>query len=200
MKLDEFAFFNQQLAAMLRDGIPLEGALRRLCQEMHAGSLRTELQTLEADLAKGTPMADALKGAPASRTLQTDDHGRRQKRRPARGADDAGGLFATPEQPLDAAERIDDLSAHRLVRRIFVGLFFVYTSSARFFGKTLRFSPAMLTCRRFGLACGCRRFFSERRWWRRWSRFPFRRYAECCAGGCQPSRKPAWHKSHRPWD
>ena len=62
MKLDEFAFFNQQLAAMLRDGIPLEGALRRLCQEMRAGSLRTELQTLEADLAKGTPMADALKG------------------------------------------------------------------------------------------------------------------------------------------
>jgi type II secretory pathway component PulF len=61
MKYDEFAFFNQQLAAMLRDGIPLEGALRRLCDEMRAGALRTELQTLEADLAKGTPMADALK-------------------------------------------------------------------------------------------------------------------------------------------
>lgn len=60
MKYDEFAFFNQQLAAMLRDGIPLEGALRRLCQEMRGGSLRTELQALEADLAKGTPMADAL--------------------------------------------------------------------------------------------------------------------------------------------
>ena len=60
MKYDEFAFFNQQLAAMLRDGIPLEGALRRLCQEMRRGSLRDELQALEADLAKGTPMADAL--------------------------------------------------------------------------------------------------------------------------------------------
>lgn len=60
MKHDEFAFFNQQLAAMLRDGIPLEGALRRLCQEMRAGTLRAELQSLEADLAKGTPMADAL--------------------------------------------------------------------------------------------------------------------------------------------
>jgi len=60
MKYDEFAFFNQQLAAMLRDGIPLEGALRRLCQEMRAGSLRDELQALEADLAKGTPMAEAL--------------------------------------------------------------------------------------------------------------------------------------------
>jgi type II secretory pathway component PulF len=60
MKYDEFAFFNQQLAAMLRDGIPLESSLRRLCQEMRAGSLRAELQALEADLAKGTPMADAL--------------------------------------------------------------------------------------------------------------------------------------------
>ena len=61
MKYDEFAFFNQQLAAMLRDGIPLEGALRRLCQEMRRGNLRDELQTLEADLANGVPMADALK-------------------------------------------------------------------------------------------------------------------------------------------
>jgi type IV pilus assembly protein PilC len=60
MKNDEFAFFNQQLAAMLRDGIPLEGALRRLCEEMRRGTLRDELQALEADLAKGTPMAGAL--------------------------------------------------------------------------------------------------------------------------------------------
>src|SRR5580693_7998545 len=65
MKYDEFAFFNQQLAAMLRDGIPLEGALRRLCQEMRRGALRDELQALEADLAKGTPIKDAL----ASRRL-----------------------------------------------------------------------------------------------------------------------------------
>jgi type II secretory pathway component PulF len=60
MKTDEFAFFNQQLAAMLRDGIPLEGALRRLCEEMQAGQMRTELQALESDLARGTPMAEAL--------------------------------------------------------------------------------------------------------------------------------------------
>ena len=61
MKHDEFAFFNQQLAAMLRDGIPLEGALRRLCEDMRVGALRDELLALEADLAKGTPMAEALK-------------------------------------------------------------------------------------------------------------------------------------------
>jgi len=60
MKYDELAFFNQQLAAMLRDGIPLEGALRRLCDEMRRGKLRDELQALEADLAQGTSMADAL--------------------------------------------------------------------------------------------------------------------------------------------
>lgn len=61
MKYDEFAFFNQQLAAMLRDGIPLEGALRRLCQEMRHGRVRDELEALEADLARGTPIAEALK-------------------------------------------------------------------------------------------------------------------------------------------
>src|SRR5580692_6856868 len=60
MKNDEFAFFNQQLAAMLRDGIPLEGALKRLCEDMGRGRLRDELQALEADLARGTPMAEAL--------------------------------------------------------------------------------------------------------------------------------------------
>ena len=61
MKYDEFAFFNQQLAAMLRDGIPLEGALKRLCEDMRRGKLRDELQALEADLGRGTPLAEALK-------------------------------------------------------------------------------------------------------------------------------------------
>jgi type IV pilus assembly protein PilC len=60
MNYDEFAFFNQQLAAMLRDGIPLEGALSRLCTDMRHGALRSELERLEADLAKGRPMAEAL--------------------------------------------------------------------------------------------------------------------------------------------
>jgi len=60
MKNDEFAFFNQQLAAMLRDGIPLEGALHRLCEDMRHGVMRDELQLLEADLSRGVTMADAL--------------------------------------------------------------------------------------------------------------------------------------------
>jgi type II secretory pathway component PulF len=60
MNLDEFSFFNQQLAAMLRDGIPLEGALRRLAADMRRSGLRDELQALASDLAQGTPLADAL--------------------------------------------------------------------------------------------------------------------------------------------
>ena len=55
MKNDEFAFLNQQLAAMLRDGIPLEGALRQLCADMKRGTLRSELEKLEAELARGVP-------------------------------------------------------------------------------------------------------------------------------------------------
>lgn len=61
MKSDEFAFFNQQLAAMLHDGIPLEGAIQRLCGEMRDGPLKTELGALHSDLARGTPLAVAVR-------------------------------------------------------------------------------------------------------------------------------------------
>jgi type II secretory pathway component PulF len=61
MKYDEFAFLNQQLAAMVRDGIPLESALRRLLAEMRQGPLRAELEKLEADLAKGMPLREAVR-------------------------------------------------------------------------------------------------------------------------------------------
>ena len=60
MNYDEFAFFNRQLAEMLRSGLPLEGALRQLVATMRAGALREEIQILEADLAKGTPLGEAL--------------------------------------------------------------------------------------------------------------------------------------------
>ncbi len=60
MKYDEFAFFNQQLASMLRDGIPLEGALKQLCQGMQSGALRAQLEGLERELAGGTPLSEAL--------------------------------------------------------------------------------------------------------------------------------------------
>ena len=60
MKFDEFAFVNHQLAGMLRSGIPLEGALRQLCATMKRDALRTEFQSLEADLAQGVPLGEAL--------------------------------------------------------------------------------------------------------------------------------------------
>lgn len=60
MKLAEFAFANQQLAGMIRNGRPLEGALRHLCRDMKDGRLKTELQTLETDLAEGAPLAKAI--------------------------------------------------------------------------------------------------------------------------------------------
>ena len=65
MNREELAFVNQQLAGMLRSGIPLEGALRQLCANMKRGKFREELQALEADLAKGVPLPEAL----ASRKL-----------------------------------------------------------------------------------------------------------------------------------
>lgn len=60
MNYDEFGFFNQQLAGMLRSGIPLEGALKQLCATMHQGALRAELEQLGADLGKGVPLREAL--------------------------------------------------------------------------------------------------------------------------------------------
>jgi len=65
MNYDELAFVNQQLAGMLRDGIPLEGSLRQLGAQMQRGRLRAELRRLESDLAAGVPLAEAL----ASRKL-----------------------------------------------------------------------------------------------------------------------------------
>jgi type II secretory pathway component PulF len=60
MNYDEFAFFNQQLATMLRQRIPLEGALKQLCQGMRHRPLQTEIKKLGDDLAAGTPLKDAL--------------------------------------------------------------------------------------------------------------------------------------------
>jgi general secretion pathway protein F len=60
MNYDEFAFLNQQLAGMLKSGIPLESALRQTCATMRRGHLRAEFETLEADLAQGIPLDVAL--------------------------------------------------------------------------------------------------------------------------------------------
>ncbi len=60
MNYEQLAFFNQQLAAMLREGIPLQGALRQLCGSMRGGRLRAHFARLEQALAEGTPLDEAL--------------------------------------------------------------------------------------------------------------------------------------------
>jgi type II secretory pathway component PulF len=60
MKLDEFAFLNQQLAGMLASGIPLETALRQVCAGMRRQRGRKDLERLQADLAQGIPLEKAL--------------------------------------------------------------------------------------------------------------------------------------------
>ncbi len=60
MKYEQLAVVNQQLAGMLKAGIPLEGALKQLCSNMQAGLFRSELEALEVDLAGGTPLEKAL--------------------------------------------------------------------------------------------------------------------------------------------
>lgn len=60
MKLDELAFFNQQLAGMLKAGLPLEGSLRQLAAGMGKGRFRDDVVQLERRLADGEPLAQAL--------------------------------------------------------------------------------------------------------------------------------------------
>ena len=60
MKNEELAFLNQQLACMLNEGIPLEGAIEQLCRTMRRGDLKEELEVLGRDLANGIPIDDAL--------------------------------------------------------------------------------------------------------------------------------------------
>lgn len=60
MNTDQFSFFNQQLAEALRAGVPLEGALRQLARTLSRGRLRSEIEKLEADLAAGLPLDQAL--------------------------------------------------------------------------------------------------------------------------------------------
>jgi len=45
---------------MLRDGIPLEAALKQLSAGMKSGPLRVEVRQLERDLAEGVPLPEAL--------------------------------------------------------------------------------------------------------------------------------------------
>src|SRR5665213_2815844 len=60
MKYDELAFLNEQLAGMLKSGIPLETGLRQLCAGMRRGKWRREFEKLQADLSQGVPLSQAV--------------------------------------------------------------------------------------------------------------------------------------------
>jgi len=60
MNHEQLSFFNQQLAAMLKSGLPLEGSLKQLSSSMRRGKLRDEIEKLEADLEQGVPLEEAL--------------------------------------------------------------------------------------------------------------------------------------------
>jgi type II secretory pathway component PulF len=60
MNYDKFSFFNQQLAAMLKSGIPLEKALSQLCSTLDDDTLKIEFQHLRDDLAKGITLEKAI--------------------------------------------------------------------------------------------------------------------------------------------
>ena len=60
MKSEELAFYNQQLAGMLKSGLPLEGALAEISRDLHKGSLKQETDLLVKDLAQGTSLPDAI--------------------------------------------------------------------------------------------------------------------------------------------
>jgi len=62
MNFEEFTWFNQQLAAMLREGLPIAGALKQLTQTQRDGSLREEFQRVETALASGVPLDRAVVG------------------------------------------------------------------------------------------------------------------------------------------
>lgn len=60
MNHEQLSFFNHQLAAMLKSGLPLESSLKQLSASMRRGPLRDEIQKLEADLEQGVPLEEAL--------------------------------------------------------------------------------------------------------------------------------------------
>lgn len=60
MKAEELAFFNQQLAGMLKSGIPLEGALSEINRDLGNGKLKQEVEKLQQTLSSGTDLSSAI--------------------------------------------------------------------------------------------------------------------------------------------
>lgn len=60
LSLDDFLFFNEQVAAMVKAEIPLEEGLRQLAADVGSRKLKRLLLDLADDLRVGTPLEEAL--------------------------------------------------------------------------------------------------------------------------------------------
>jgi type II secretory pathway component PulF len=58
--LEEFAFFNSELASACKRGAPLPGALRALSRDMSGRRVREALEEVASEVEGGTDVADAL--------------------------------------------------------------------------------------------------------------------------------------------
>lgn len=61
MNADELSFVNRQLEAMVKSGIPLEGALREVVQNLKNGQLRVQLNSVIQSLENGISLEDAIR-------------------------------------------------------------------------------------------------------------------------------------------
>ena len=60
LSLDDFLFFNEQVASMTRAGVPLHDGLRTLAADVASRKLKRLLLDLVAELEAGTPLEQAL--------------------------------------------------------------------------------------------------------------------------------------------
>ncbi len=60
LSLDDFLFFNEQIAAMTKAGVPLQEGLRTLAADVGSRKLKRLLLELTAELEAGTPLEQAL--------------------------------------------------------------------------------------------------------------------------------------------
>jgi type II secretory pathway component PulF len=60
LSLDDFLFFNEQIAAMAKAGVPLQEGLRQLAADVGSRKLKRLLLDLVEELAAGTPLEQAL--------------------------------------------------------------------------------------------------------------------------------------------
>jgi type IV pilus assembly protein PilC len=60
LSLDDFLFFNEQIATMTKTGVPLQDGLRQLAADVGSRKLKRLLAELADELAAGTPLEQAL--------------------------------------------------------------------------------------------------------------------------------------------